>query len=134
MGAVLAFELSKDMFTGGMWVMTAESLTWRIAHLSTFPVVLAAIWILLALLVVPYFLLQVFALGTRYSTAITRLACRAILGSGVIWCYLGYLSKNLDYDYVTAIFIFNGLTCIAMAAVMANSINSAQKRAKEGAV
>ena len=58
-------------------------------------------------------------------------ACRAILASGVIWAYLGYLSKNLDYAFVTEIFVVNGLTCIAMAAVMANGLNNAQRRARE---
>lgn len=131
--AVLAFELAKDMSTGSMWIMSTQSVTGRIAQLSTYPTAIAVLWTLLAIAVVPYLLLQVFSVGMRFATSTTRLACRAILASGVIWCYLGYLSKNLDYTYVTEIFIVNGLTCIAMAAVMANGLNSAQRRAKESA-
>ena len=129
--AVLAFELSKDMVTGAMWIMSPESVTGRIARLSTYPDALALVWFGLACLVVPYLALQVFSIGTSFAITITRLACRAILASGVIWAYLGYLSKNLDYAFVTEIFVVNGLTCIAMAAVMANGLNSAQRRERE---
>ena len=132
--AVLSFELAKDMVTGALWILSPESLTGRIARLSTYPEVLAGLWVCLAFLVLPYFLMQVFAIGQRYSIVITRLACRSILAGGVIWCYLGYLSKNLDYAYVTEIFIVTGLSCIAMAAVMANTLNSAQRRAQAGTV
>lgn len=134
LGAVLSFELAKDMCTGSLWILSPESLTGRIARLSTYPELLAVVWFCLAMLVVPYFLLQVFSLGQRYVTAITRLACRAILAGGVIWCYLAYLSKNLDYAYVTEIFIVTGLSCIAMSAVLAVGLNSAQRRAQEAAV
>ena len=133
LGAVLAFELAKDMCTGSLWILSPESITGRIARLSTYPEALAAVWACLALLVVPYFLLQVFSIGQRYATLITRLACRAILAGGVIWCYLAYLSKNLDYTFVTEIFIVTGLSCIGMAAALANSLNNAQRRAQEDA-
>ena len=131
LGAVLAFELAKSMFTGGLWVLSVQSVTGRIAQLSTYPRVLAGVWICLGLLVVPYLLLQAFCIGKRYSATITRIACRAILASGVIWCYLAYLSKNLDYEYVTEIFILNGLVCVFTAAILANSLNNAQRRAAE---
>lgn len=132
LGAVLAFDLSKDMLTGGLWVLSDQSITGKVAQLSSYPTALAAVWGLLSLLALPYVFLQVFGLLQRYSEAITRTACRAVLASGVIWAYLGYLSKNLDYTYVTEIFIVNSLTCVAMSAVLANSLNNAQKRKQEG--
>lgn len=133
LGAVLAFELSKDLVTGALWIMSPESVTGRVARLSTYPEALAAVWVCLALLVMPYFLMQAFSIGHRFATTITRLACRAILAGGVIWFYLAYLSKNLDYAYVTGIFIVTGLVCVAMSAALANGLNSEQRRAQEAA-
>ena len=130
LGAVLAFELAKDMVAGALWILSPESVTGRIARLSTYPEAIAGVWIFLAVLVIPYFLLQAFSIGERYSRVITRLACRSILAGGVIWCYLAFLSKHLDYAYVTEIFIIAGLSCIATAAALANSLNNAQRRAQ----
>lgn len=129
--AVFAFGLAKDMFTGGLWIFSVQSVTGRIARVSTYPDAMAVIWVLLSVLVVPYVLMQTFGFGEKYSAAITRLSCRSILASGVIWAYLGFLSRNLDYQYVTSIFVINSLTCIAMSALMANGLNNAQKRAME---
>ena len=129
-GAVLAFELAKDMFAGSLWILSPHSITGRIAALSTYPEAIAVVWFCLAVLVVPYFLLQAFSIGQRHAKIITRTACRAILAGGVIWCYLAYLSRNLDYAFVTEIFVIAGLACIAMAAALANSLNNAQRRAQ----
>lgn len=132
MGALLACALGGDMLIGGLWVLSAQSLTGRIAQLSTFPTALAVVWMTLSLLVVPYLLLQVFNCFLQYRATVTRLACRAVLAGGVIWIYLAFLSKNLDYEYVTAIFIANGLLNVGMAAILANSLNTAQKDAQRG--
>ena len=131
LGAVLAFELAKDMITSGLWMLQSDSMIGRIARLSSSPVTFAYLWMLLAVLVVPYLVLQVTGYGRTHKTQITRLACWAILCSGVFWIYLGYISKNLDYDYITEIFLFHGATCVAMAAILANGLNSAQRH-REG--
>ena len=134
LGAVLSFELAKDMVAGALWILSPQSVTGRIAALSTYPEGIAALWAFLALLVIPYFLLQAFSIGERYAATTTRIACRAILAGGVIWCYLAFLSRSLDYAYVTEIFIIAGLSCIATSAALANSLNNAQRRAQETAL
>jgi len=131
MGAVLAFELAKGMLCGGFWVMSPVSITGKVALLSTYPAVVGVVWIALSTLVLPYLTMQLFGIGQRYRAKLSRLACRAILASGVIWCYLAYLSKNLDYDFVTVIFLFNGMTCICTSAVLAIGLNRSQRIAEE---
>lgn len=124
LGAVLAFELSKDMVTSGMWMLQTESMMGRISRLSSAPETFAYLWMLLALLVVPYLVLQVTGYGKCNARNIARLACWAILCSGVFWSYMGFLSKNLDYDGTTLIFLFHGATCVAMAAILAHGLNA----------
>lgn len=132
LAAVLAFELGKDMITTGLWMLQPESMTNRIARLSSAPELFAYLWMILALLVVPYFVLQVSGYGQELHGRITRLACWAILTSGVFWVYMGYISKNLDYGYITEIFLANGFTCLAMAATLAGGLNALLRQRQEG--
>ena len=133
MGAVLAFALGTEMFKGALWILSEQSVTWRVAQLSTYPHALAGVWMVLAVQVIPYFCLQAFDWFAAYRAGITRLACRSVLAGGVIWIYLGWLSKNLDYKYTTIIFVFTGLISVAMSAVLANGLNSSQRHELDGA-
>ena len=133
LGSTLAFEVAKSMICGGLWVMSPQSVMGRIAQQSTYPEVMGVTWALVGLLVLPYLALQLFGIAEKYRSRFTKLACRAILASGVMWVYLGYLSKNLDYQYTTIIFLFNGLTCIATATILAKSTNNAARLAKNAA-
>jgi hypothetical protein len=126
LSAVMAFELGKDMATCGVWMMEADSLMGRIGSLSSSPRVFAYAWMALALLVLPFFVLQVTGWGKACRRILTRLALWALLCSGVFWTYLAFLSKNLDYASVTSIFLLHGTTCIAMAAILAYGLNAAQ--------
>jgi len=126
--AVLAYELSKSMATGGLWILSSQSITGRIAALSTYPNVLAIVWIALSLLVLPFFFAKLLNAESRYSRLIAWFGRRAILCGGVIWFFLAFLSKNLDYEFVTMIFIANGATCFAVSLVLARGINNAQRR------
>ena len=131
LGAVLAFELSKDMISAGLWMLQSESTMGRIARMSSSPGIFACSWMVLAGLVVPYLVMQVTGFGFTHQARIKRLACWAILTSGVFWVYMGYLSKNLDYTYVTEIFLMHGVTCIAMAAILANGLNTMQRLSQD---
>lgn len=124
LGAVLAFELSKDMVTSGMWMLQTESMMGRISRLSSAPETFAYLWMLLALFVAPYLFLQVTGYGRCNARNIARLACWAILCSGVFWAYLAYLSKNLDYGHITVVLLMHSATCVAMAAILAHGLNA----------
>lgn len=128
LGALLALDLMKSMLTAGMWIFNDDTMMSRIARLSTYPEVMAYVWMALALGVVPYLGMQAFGFWQSKRRQITRLACRVILISGVLWAFLAYLSKNVDSEHITAIFILHSVTCIVMSAILASSINTAQKR------
>jgi len=130
LGAVLAFELAKDMITSGMWMLQPGSMIGQAGHLSSMPTVFASLWMLLALLVVPYLVLQVTGCGEASRTRTTRLSCWAVLCSGVFWGFLGYLSKNIDHQYITGIFILNSMTCLAMSTILAGGLNAGQRRSQ----
>jgi hypothetical protein len=126
LGAILAWALAVGAFSGSLWVLNTESVTGRVASLSSYPKVMSALWMVLAAAMLPYYIMQILQIFVKWREPITRLCCRATTVSGVIWVYLGYLSYPLDYMYVTTIFVVNGLTCISMAATLANSLNNAK--------
>ncbi len=132
-GALLAFVLAGGMMMGGLWILSGESITGKVARLSSYPQAIAIVWMLLALLVLPYFLNQVCNCLHDYQRQVVRLACRAVLAGGVIWVYLAWLSRNLDFQYITLIFVINGLSAVGMAAVLAHKLNRAQQHAQGGA-
>ena len=131
LGAVMAYELAKDMITNGIWMLNTDSMMGRIASLSSNAEVFAYLWMALSVFLSPYWMMQVTGFGQKYRAPVTRLACWAILISGVFWVYLAYISKGLDYALITVMFVFHGLTCIFMAAILAYGLNASQRRAQE---
>ena len=122
LGAVLAFELSKNMVSSGLLMLQPSSMIGKAGRLSSSPEVFSYIWIFLALLVVPYMLVNFCGKWNSRQKVTTRLACWSILASGVLWVYLASLSKGLDYGNLTEVFLLHGLSCIASSTLMAYSL------------
>lgn len=131
LGAVLAYELSNDMIISGLKMLEPDSMMGRMASLSSNSQVFAFMWVALSVFVSPYWILQVTGFGHQYRALFTRMACWSILCSGVFWVYLAFIGKGLDYAYITYVFVLHGLTCIFMAAILAYSLNAAQRRAQD---
>lgn len=127
LGALLAADLGKGMLSAGLWIHTNDSMISKVVRLSAFPEIVAAVWMLLAALVLPYFLMQVFGWGLDLKRSITRLACRAILASGVLWGFLAFLSRNIDTPNLTLSFVLNSFACVLMSGILATSINAAMQ-------
>lgn len=125
--ALLAGSLVFDMVAGALWIISDQSVTGRVAQLSSYPKAMAAAWLLLAVLTVPYMVMQTCAVWAGHKIKFIELACFATFFSGAFWVFLGYLSKNLDYQYVTTIFVINGLINVATSTILAYGLNAAQK-------
>ena len=130
-GSLLAVTLASNMVIDALWILSEETLISKVARLSSYPEILSAWWFVAAALVVPYFLLQALGVFGKHHRPIVRLACRAIMASGVLYAYLGFLSRNLDYKYVTESFVLMSVLNMAMAAALAHGLNAAQIRKEE---
>ena len=131
LGAVLAFELAKGMFTTGLWMLQPSTMTSKVAQLSSSYEIFAYIWMALALFVLPYLVIQVSGKFDEYKRKATRLACWAILTSGVFWVYLAFLSRSLDFRYITEILLLHSTTCVVTAALLAYTLNTQYQLRKE---
>ena len=130
-GALLALTLASNMVIDALWILSQETIISKVASLSTYPQALTAYWMVTASLVLPYFLLQALGIFGDHHRPIVRLACRSIMASGVLYAYLGFLSRNLDYTYVTESFVLMSVLNMGMAAALAHGLNAAQIRKEE---
>ena len=133
LGAVLSFELAKNMVTTGLWMLQPTSLISKIAHLSSSSEVFAVLWMTLALAVLPYMVLQIVGKPHKHQRNIARAACCATLTSGFFWVYLAYLGKGLDYGNIVTTFLFDAGTCVVTAALLAHGLNL-QRRPIKGSI
>lgn len=131
LSVLLALDIAKNFISPAVWIMgERQSVVSTVARLATYPDALAMLWLLSALLVLPYVAMQIFFPGCRQARRITKLACHALCAGGVLWVYVAYLSRNLDYSMATSLFVANGIGSIGLGAVLAYGLNSEQLAAE----
>jgi len=125
--ALLAIDLAKNFISPAMWIYgEPRSVIGTVARLATWPEGLALMFCVSALLVVPYVLMRLFRPNMASRNMWTQWACRGLIMGGVIWMYMAYLSRNLDYQVATILFSFNGVMAIVMAGILGYGINQDQ--------
>lgn len=132
-GALLAITLASRMVIDALWILSPQTIISKVAQLSTYPEAVSGTWFLAAALVVPYFFLQVIGVPGDKHRPVVKLACRALMLSAVVYGFLGFQSRNLDYDYVTESFVVMSFLNMGMAYALAHGLNAAQKRKEEAA-
>lgn len=128
LGALMSIDISSSMIEASLLIHDNDSRFSKVANLSLYPEWIANIWAFLALMVMPYFFMQLMGVWCQHKTMITRLACRAILASGVLWGFLSYESKDSNFTMLTLMMILNSATCVLLSAILASSINTSQQR------
>ena len=127
MSALLAYDIAKDFVTPALWIVgETTSVISTSSRLATAPGLLALAWLLAALMVVPYIAMQLFAPDCRWRRKIVKIGCNGVCLGGVMWVYLAFLSKNLDYGIATGTFMGNGISSVLLGAVFAWGLNKEQ--------
>lgn len=122
---LLAATMMFDMFDPATYILTAPiSMMYRIASLSGSPEMVAWSFVALGLLMAPYLFMQIFCSDCRGRREITKLACFALLGAGLQWVFLAWLSRNLDYEAVTGVLFRTGIGAVAYSLTLAYALNA----------
>ncbi len=125
LAVVLAFDMIQNMVSPAVWILGASgSIVATVSRLATYPDALAWAWLIAALLIVPFMATQLVGRSCRRCT---RFAVLGLCVGGVLWMYLAYLGRDLDYPALPFLFGFNCVVSVAMGAVLAISINDHQK-------
>ncbi len=134
LSTLLAVALMFNMIDPALLVLNEQrSLVATVAKMTGHPAWLAVAFLLLACMVVPFVLMQLFRPECIHQRGIVKLACLAMCIGGVLWIYLAYLSRNLDYETLTGIYARNGGWSICLGAILAHHLNNKQRRALGGA-
>lgn len=132
LSVLLALDLAKNFVSPALWIMgETSSVVSNVSRLATWPDALAGVFIVAAVLVAPYIVMQLICPMCERKTQYTQWACRGMLIGGVLWFYMAYLSRNLDYDVATSLFVINGVFSMAMAAILGYGINLEQLDAED---
>ena len=132
LSVLLALDIAKNFVSPAMWILgESRSVVGIVARLATWPDMLAVTWIAAAVLVAPYIAMQTFFPRVRYQRAITRMACNGVCLGGIVWMYMAYISRNLDYGIATWLFVLNSVASVALGGVLAFGLNSEQKAAAQ---
>lgn len=122
-----AFEILMDFISPALWILTTpQSITAKIANLSMSAYMLGGLWLLAAGLVIPFVIMQMFNPNYEHRREIVKLCNYGNVSGALIWFFMAFLARNLDYDFVVVNFILNGLGGLAMAGLLANGLNNDQ--------
>ena len=128
LSVLVAFELMMDFVSPALWVLTeSASVLGTVARLSSSPTALAVCWLLAAALVLPFTVMQIGWPDFVYRRAVIKTATHGLILGAVVWVFMAFLSRNLDYRFAVGNFLFNGLASLALAALMAYGLNNEQK-------
>lgn len=127
MSIVAAFEILMDFVSPAIWILTTpQSILAKVAYLSLSGGALGVLWLLAALLVLPFVLMQIFNPGYEHRRRVIKLCNAGNINGALIWFFMAFLARNLDYEYIVFNFILNGIGGLVMATLLANGLNNDQ--------
>ncbi len=125
LAVVLGFDMIHNMVSPAVWILgDGGSIVFTVSRLATYPQAHAWIWLAAAALVLPFLSTQ---LAGRNCRRCTRLACLGLCIGGAQWMFFAWLGRELDYPVLPYLFGINCAVSVAMAMVLAISINDHQK-------
>lgn len=125
MSVMAAFEILMDFIGPAIWVLsTPTSIVAKVAGLSLSGRGLGVAWLLAALLVLPFVVMQCFFPHYKHRRHVIKLCNHGNILGGLIWFFMAFLARNLEYDYITLNFILNGFGAFALATLLANGLNN----------
>ena len=129
LGLAMAWNISNP----GIWILNYPNATiTKVASLSSSATVLGYMWLFLGSCLVPYILCNILGVTRKVTLEpCTRLACLATAGGAIMWGYLGWLSRDLDYQTLAYLFGSNAFLDLLVSLVLAVSINEHQKLTAE---
>jgi hypothetical protein len=121
---LLVIDMLRNTLNPAAWILgESQSIIGTVARLSSSADALAACWLFMAVLMLPYMYVTIVG---RHAMLATRLAILSMAGSGALWAFLAWLARNLDYDNTLWIFGGNSVISIAVSYIFALAINESQ--------
>ena len=128
LSVLAAMQIMAGFISPAMWILFGHtSVVSNVASLSSSARAMAIAWLICALAIAPFVVMQVFESSFSHRRVIIKLSNLGMMGGCMVWVFMAFLSRNLDYEFAIWNFLFNGVAALGMAALMANTLNNEQK-------
>lgn len=125
--AVAAFQVLMTFVSPAMWVLTSpQSILALVSHLAFSGSALGWCWLVASILLVPFIVMQVSCPTYKYRRVITKMCNYGSIFGGLIWFFMAFIARNLDYEFIVFNFIINGIGSFVLATLLANGLNDDQ--------
>lgn len=125
--AVAAFQVLMTFISPALWILTTpQSIMARVANLAYSSELLGACWLAAAVLVLPYVVMQFVWPDYEHRRIVTKICNYGNITGGLIWFFMAFIARNLDYEYIIFNFLINGICSIILAAMLADGLNDSQ--------
>lgn len=126
---LLSLSMMFDLLDPATFILTVPtSITARVAMLAYSAELVAYSFIALGALLAPYAAMHAFFPNHPARRGITQLACFALLGASLQWMFLAYLSRNLDIEAVTGVWLRTAMGALGYSMVLAVGLNAEHAR------
>ena len=124
---VATFEILMDFISPALWILTTpQSIIAKVASMSTSANIIGGMWLMASVLVIPFVLMQLIDPDYENRRGVIKLCNYGISAGAMLWFFMAFLARNLDYEYIILNFCFNGVGALVMAGMLANSLNNDQ--------
>ena len=131
LSVLVALQIMSGFISPAMWILFGHSsVVSNVALLSSSASAMAFAWLVCALAIAPFVAIQIFNPHAKHRRIIIKLSNLGMMGGCLVWVFMAFLSRNLDYEFAIWNFLFNGIAALGMAALMANTLNNEQKEKK----
>lgn len=122
--SLLACTLFFEMVDPAMMILQVPtSVLSRVAVMTHQPELLAGLFLACAVAVLPYAVMQLLCPDHPRRRDLTKLACAALAGAGLLWICMAYTARLTDFPYVVGVFLRTGVGAFLFALTLALSLN-----------
>jgi len=129
MSILVAIDVTTGFVSPAIFILTEpSSIIYKTTRLATIPELFGILFLVAGVLALPFILMQMFSPKIKCRRHIMRLTTFAMCAGGVVWFYLAYLSKNLDFTGATAVYLMNGAVAVSLGGILSITLNNKLKR------
>ena len=130
--SIAAFQVLMTFISPAMWILTSpQSILAVVSHLAFSGLILGWCWLLSASLIVPFIVMQIACPTYKYRRAVTKMCNYGSLFGGLIWFFMAFIARTLDYEFIVVNFIINGIGAFVLATLLADGLNDDQIEIRE---
>ena len=122
-----SFQIMMQFISPALWILTTpQSIVAKVAQGAYSAQVIGFSWLIASIFVIPYVIMQIFDHHHEHRRIIIKVCNIGNIAGALIWFFMAFMARNLEYGYVVFNFLLNGMGSLVMATLLANGLNNDQ--------